>query len=62
MVAVAVVAAITIAETVNAIRVPTNRQTRIDASAWLGDTMSLGSSHSLVTSTGTHTWVCLLTI
>ena len=50
----AAVAAITVAEAINAIRVRTNRQTRIDASAWLGDTMSLGSSHSLVVSTGTH--------
>ena len=58
----AAVAAITIAETMNAIRVLTNLQTGIDTSTLLSATMPLGSSHSLVMSTGTHTSVCLLTI
>ena len=61
-VTVAAVAVSTVAETMNAIRVLTNLQTGIDTSTLLSATMPLGSSHSLVMSTGTHTWVCLLTI
>ena len=54
-VAVAAVALTTIAETMDAIRVPTNHQTHKEDSVLLIVIMPLGSSHSLVTSTGTHT-------